>query len=147
MKKLSLYLLTSLILTSCAGTYQEIGSLSMLSDRKVDPNGRYCKLSTAAGSSKKEIKKASTGNIEDAIDQVLDQVPGGRYLTNVKIYVVHGEYLAVSGDVWGQPCCTSASKEKANNVTLGVNTTSSYKETNKVADMVNSFDSGSEGTK
>ncbi len=79
MKTLITLLLTSILLSSCAGTYQEIGSLSMLSDRKVDPTGRYQKLAEAAGSSKKQVKKTTALNIEDAIDHLLDGVPGGKY--------------------------------------------------------------------
>jgi hypothetical protein len=142
MKKLSFYILTSLLLTSCAGTYQEIGSLNMLSDRHVDPTGRYQKLAEAAGSSKKQIKKTSALNIEAAIDQVLDEVPGGRYITNVKIYVVHGEYIAVSGDVWGQPTTTSSGKSDGN-VILKASSIDSH-DINKVAGTVNSFDKGIE---
>jgi hypothetical protein len=142
MKTLISLFLTSVLLTSCAGTYQEIGSLSMLSDRKVDPTGRYQRLAEAAGSSKKQIKKTAALNIEDAIDQVLDAVPGGKYITNVKIYVVHGEYIAVSGDVWGQPTTTASGKSDGN-ITLKASSINSH-DINKVAGTINSFDKGIE---
>jgi hypothetical protein len=103
MKKSSLYFLISILLTSCASTYQEIGSLSMLSNRSIEPSKNYKKLATAIGSSRKELKGATAESMDAAINSAINKVPGGKYLTNVKIYVVHGEYLAVSGDVWGQP--------------------------------------------
>lgn len=101
MKKLSFYIAISILLSSCASTIHEIGGLNMLSDRHIDPNGHYQKLAIGVGTAKKEIKASKAENIEAAINQILDQIPGAEYLTNVKIYAVYGDYLAVSGDVWG----------------------------------------------
>ncbi len=101
MKNLILYTVISAMLTSCAASYNEIGSLGMLSDRHLDPNGHYQKLAANVGSEKKVIVKTKADNIEAAINQVLNQIPGAQYMTNVKIYAVDGDYLAVSGDVWG----------------------------------------------
>lgn len=101
MKTITIYTIMAILLTSCASTYNEIGGLSMLADRHVDPNGHYKKLATAAGATKKEIKSTSADDMKSAINQVIAKVPGGLFLTNVKIYVVNGDYLAVSGDVWG----------------------------------------------
>jgi hypothetical protein len=103
MKKLSLYFLISVLLTSCASAYQEIGSLAMLSNRNIEPSKNYKKLATAIGGTKKELKESNAESMDAAINNAISKVPGGKYLTNVKIYVVRGEYLAVSGDVWGQP--------------------------------------------
>lgn len=101
MKKLGFYIGMSVLLTSCAASYNEIGGLSMLSDKSIKAGGHYQKLAVAVGTSKKEIKHSHAVSMNAAIDQVLSQVPGGQYLTNVKIYAVNGDYLAVSGDVWG----------------------------------------------
>jgi len=101
MKTFTFYILLSALLTSCAGTYNEIGSLSMLSNKHLDPSGHYQKLALKAGTSKKEIRQSKADNMEAAINQVISQIPGAEYMTNVKIYAVKGNYLAVSGDVWG----------------------------------------------
>ncbi len=110
MKAIWVYLIMGTLLTSCTA-YNEVGHLNMLSDRQYDANAKYQKLSAGAGSTKKEIKRSEAVNIQQAIDRVLDQVPGGAYLTNVKIYVVKGDYLAVTGDVWGKV----AEKQVSNN--------------------------------
>src|SRR5579871_6114551 len=102
MKKLSFYLAICTLLTSCAASYQEIGSLGMLSDRHVETGGNYRMLQAHVGATKKELKNTTATTIERAIEQVLNEVPGGTYITNVKIYAVNGDYLAVSGDVWGK---------------------------------------------
>jgi hypothetical protein len=103
MKRQYFYLmLISTLLTSCATTIHEIGSIGMLSDKKIDANTKYQKLASNVGSTKKEIRKTDADNIEAAINQVLAKVPGAEYLTNVKIYAVNGDFLAVSGDVWGE---------------------------------------------
>jgi len=101
MKAIWVYLIMGILLTSCT-TYNEVGRLNVLSDRQVDANAKYQRLTTGSGSTKKEIRKSEALTIQQAIDQVLDQVPGGAYLTNVKIYVVKGDCIAVAGDVWGK---------------------------------------------
>jgi hypothetical protein len=74
----------------------------MLSDRHVESGGNYRMLQAHVGATKKELKNTSATTIERAIEEVLGEVPGGIYITNVKIYAVDGDYLAVSGDVWGK---------------------------------------------
>ena len=101
MKNTAVSMLMCLMLASCASTYNEIGSLNMLSNKHIDPNGHYQKLAVNVGTTKKEIKGSTADNIDAAINNVLNRVPGGEYITNVKLYVVNGDYLAVSGDVWG----------------------------------------------
>lgn len=97
---LPLILVTSLF-TGCAVSYNEIGSMNLLSNKKIDENAKYKRLTHASGSTKKEIRSTHTACIDSAIAQVLNRVPNGAFLTNVKIYAVDGDYLAVSGDVWG----------------------------------------------
>ena len=101
MKAIWIYLIIGTLFTSCTA-YNEVGRLNILSDRQVDANVKYQKLAIGAGSTKKEIKRSEALNVQQAIDRILDQVPGGAYLTNVKIYVVKGDYIAVTGDVWGK---------------------------------------------
>ena len=74
----------------------------MLSDKHIDSKSTYEKLAVNVGIGKKEIKKSKADNIETAINQVIAKIPGAEYLTNVKIYAVRGNYLAVSGDAWGK---------------------------------------------
>ena len=102
MKTLTFYTALAIFFTSCASSYNEIGGLGMLSDKHIDPNGHYKMMAASVGSSKKEIKNTKAESMQGAIDSTLRKVPGGLFLTNVKIYIVHGDYLAVSGDVWGQ---------------------------------------------
>jgi len=99
MKKtlLSLLLLTLLSCTS----YKEIGQLNVISNRNFDTSKDYQLLATYSGDSDKEIKKSKSPNIQTAIDDRLKNVPGGEYLTNVKIYLVDGKYYSVTGDVFG----------------------------------------------
>ena len=101
MKKTVFYIAISIVLTSCAANYSEIGSLGTLSDRHINADAHYRQLAIAVGVKKKEIKKSQATSMKQAIEQQLVKVPGGEYLTNVKIYAVNGDYLAVSGDVWG----------------------------------------------
>ena len=41
--------------------------------------------------------------IQDAVDATVRKIPGGEYIMNAKIYLVNSTYLAVEGDVWGNP--------------------------------------------
>ena len=92
----------AIILTSCMSVKQ-IGKVNMISNRNIDPNLKYERISTYSGGSKKELKKSKTKTIEDAIDQTVRKVPGGEFLMNAKIYYVKDQYFAVEGDVWGKP--------------------------------------------
>jgi hypothetical protein len=102
MKTLTFYTALAILFTSCASSYNEIGGLGMLTDKHIDPNGHYKMIAVSVGTSKKEIKSTKAESMQSAIDSTLGKVPGGLFLTNVKVYIVHGDYLAVSGDVWGQ---------------------------------------------
>ncbi len=98
---LSFLMLASLMTTSCSPAIKQIGKLNMISNRNVNPNAKYVSLSTYAGGSKHELKKTRATTIEDAVVQTVKKIPGGEFLTNVKIYIVEGKYFAVEGDVWG----------------------------------------------
>jgi hypothetical protein len=102
MKNLICYIMIGILATSCAGTYKEIGELGMLADHKVNEEQHYKQLTTASGSNKKVIRKSKACSMQAAIDKVISKVPGGEYITNVKVYTVKKQYLAVSGDVWGK---------------------------------------------
>ncbi len=102
MKPRSFIYLAGLCITSCISPYTEIGSLDLLTDREIDSTANYERLFIGRGGSKKELKQSKAVTIEQAIDSTLNSVPGGIYLTDVKIYSIRNNYLAVSGDVWGK---------------------------------------------
>ena len=101
MKNTILYTVMSMLLVSCASTYQEIGGVNLLATHDVPEKQNYKLLATGVGSTKKEIKHSTAQSMNEAVKAVLDRVPGGDHLTNVKLYIVNDIYLAVSGDVWG----------------------------------------------
>ena len=43
----------------------------------------------------------SIGGLRVLPDYTVKNVPGGEFLTNVKLYILNGEYFVVHGDVWG----------------------------------------------
>ena len=73
----------------------------MISSRNVNPEFDYVRLESYSGLSKKVLKKTRHENIEEAITDVVRNVPGGEFLMNAKLYVIDGKYFAVEGDVWG----------------------------------------------
>lgn len=87
------------IISGCASATQ-IGKVNMISNRNIDSKVDYVSLKTYVGSTKKEQRKLKGATIEQAIDNVVRDVPGGEYLKNVKIYRIKN-YYAVEGDVWG----------------------------------------------
>lgn len=89
-------------LFSC-NSVNQIGKVNMISTRNIDQSLKYQLLTTYSGGSKRELKKSRSKTIEDAIDVTVRKVPGGEYLMNCKIYTVKSIYLAVEGDVWGNP--------------------------------------------
>ena len=101
MKQLS-FLIIILILSSCGISVKQIGSLNMIQNRNVDSNFNYKSISTYSGGSDRERKSSRSLTIEDAIDNTVRKIPGGEFLTNVKIYIVNDLYFSVEGDVWGK---------------------------------------------
>lgn len=102
MKKITSFLLFAVLFTACTSVNQ-IGKVNMISNRNVNPELKYEVITTYSGGSKKEFKKSRATSIEDAIDQTVRKVPGGEFVMNAKIYLVKGKYIAVEGDVWGNP--------------------------------------------
>ncbi len=102
MKNSIFYLVISVLLTSCAATYQEIGSVSLLATHRVNEQESHKLLATNVGATKQEIKRDTAQTMNEAIKTILSKVPGGDYLTNVRLYIVKDQWLAVSGDVWGK---------------------------------------------
>jgi|SRR6185312_2262336 len=101
LKKIAIYMSSILMLASCRSAYQTIGSVDMLSSKTLDTTLNYKQYTVNTGASRKQIKHSTAENIDQAINNVVSQVPGGMYITNVTIYIVKGDYYAVSGNVWG----------------------------------------------
>jgi hypothetical protein len=99
-------LLLAMVLYSVTGcvTVVELGDLNMVSTRNIDSKGDYTLLRNYMGGTKKELKKSKATDLEQAINAVVKQTPGGEFLKNVKVYQVRkfkSAYYAVEGDVWG----------------------------------------------
>ncbi len=101
-------LLLATVLSSVTGcvTVVELGDLNMVSTRNVDTKGDYALLRNYMGGTKKELKKSKAINLEQAINAVVKQTPGGEFLKNVTVYQVRkfgskSAFYAVEGDVWG----------------------------------------------
>ena len=73
----------------------------MISTRNVDVSAHYELLSAYVGGKKSELRRSKAKTIDEAINKIVKDVPGGEYLMNVKIYRVGDSRFAVEGDVWG----------------------------------------------
>ncbi len=99
MKKTAVIIIVCL-LSSCTSITQ-IGTHSIISNRNVSTKENYQVIRSYVGVSKKEIKRNKSKTIDGSIALVLQQVPGGEFLMNCKVYKVDSKYYSVSGDVWG----------------------------------------------
>lgn len=94
------FIILLLFLSSCGGaTVKQIGKINQISNRNIDAQQQYTLLEQYAGSN--ELKKANSITVEDAIDALVKQYPGGEFLRNVRIYLVNNRYFGVEGDIWG----------------------------------------------
>jgi hypothetical protein len=98
--KVLLIISLTTVLQACF-SIKQIADLNMVSKRNVDMSKEYGLIATYARKTKKQLKKAKSPNIQEAVDLVVKSVPGGEFLMNVKIYQVNGRYFAVEGDVYG----------------------------------------------
>lgn len=101
LKTACMCLMAGLMLASCASSYDAVGTVGMLAPDRVDKGVKYSKLTTNSGGGKQDLKNSKASTVTQAVQQVIDNVPGGKYMTNVTVYVVNGGYVAVKGDVWG----------------------------------------------
>ncbi len=114
--KLILFLVCVLLINSCTSVKQ-IGDINMISSRNVEKTMDYVLLRSYMGGNHKEIKdskKLEISSLENAINKVVKETPGGEFLKNVKIYLINGKYIAVEGDVWG----TAGVKENYRGISL-----------------------------
>ncbi len=147
-KSLSVILASAFFIYGCGSAYNvsRVGELNMVSTKNIDNSANYEELKTYAGVSGQDLesamskgagiikkKSALAGQIEelkgssinDGIDKVVRNVPGGTYMTNVVVYRISEkspggsgmagkvggnkdvkeedpqEFYIVSGDVWG----------------------------------------------
>jgi hypothetical protein len=110
-------LLGSIISIQSCTSVKQIGDINMVSSRNVDKTMDYVLLRSYMGGNQKEIKdskKMEITSLENAINKVVKETPGGEFLKNVKVYLIDGKYIAVEGDVWG----TAGVKENYRGISL-----------------------------
>jgi hypothetical protein len=101
MKTLLSIVLSTLLLVGCSSV-KMVGDVNMLSTRNVDSNVNYELIKTGTDDSKTAFRKTKATNIDQAVNNLVLDVPGGEFVKNVKIYT-DGKKWAVIGDVWGLP--------------------------------------------
>ena len=92
-----LFLISFILLISCT-TVKQIGDINMVSCRNIENNMNYVLLRSYMGGSKKESKRSAKleiVSIQDAVNKVVKETPGGEFLKNVKIYLVDSKYISV----------------------------------------------------
>jgi hypothetical protein len=105
MKKLILFVVTGILLTSCSG-WKRIATLTVVSTRNYDNSVNYVELKRYVDSrNAKELPgfvKRSEG-IDPLNMQILrcvSSVEGGEFLKNVQIFTKK-DRIRIVGDVWG----------------------------------------------
>lgn len=101
MNSLKILILAFAISFASCKSVKQIGKLTMIANRNIDSKTDYVQLRAYMGGSKRELKRLKAKTIEEAIDNVVRNTPGGEFLKNVKIYLIGGTKYAVEGDVWG----------------------------------------------
>ncbi len=82
-----------------SGCYNRLADINMISNRNIDSSKDYIELRREV-IAKSRLKRKDA--LESAIDKATEQVEGGEYMMNVKIYVKgNGKKVKVVGDVWG----------------------------------------------
>lgn len=97
----SLLKLTILFAFFSCTSVKQVGKLTIVADRNIDSKTDYVLLRSYMGGSTRELKRLKGKTLEDAIDNVVRNTPGGEFLKNARIYLVNGTMFAVEGDVWG----------------------------------------------
>lgn len=117
MKNVIFVILLSIILFFSCSSMKQIGDINMVSSRNIETNMNYVLLRSYMGGTKQEMrsnKHYEIRTVQDAINKVVKETPGGEFLKNVKIYLINGEYFLVEGDVWG----TAGVKENYRGIAL-----------------------------
>ena len=100
MKKTLLILCSIVALNSCGPSIKQIGNLNMISTRNVSTKEQYVNLRNSVGNENRDLKRNKAATLDQAVGNLVKNVPGGEFVQNVKVYAI-GKYYAVSGDVWG----------------------------------------------
>ena len=101
MKKHYLFAIVLVVVLSACSSVKQIGHVNMISTRNIDASANYELLSSYVGGRKSELRNNKSRTIDEAINKVVKNIPGGEYLMNVKIYRVGDSFFAAEGDVWG----------------------------------------------
>ncbi|NBA76804.1 hypothetical protein GOQ04_14695 [Emticicia sp. ODNR4P] len=102
MKK-SLIAVFAFLFFSCS-SIKPIGDVEILSYQKLDNSVKYELIATNVGGTYKEFNDTRMQGIKtipDAVKRLVDNVPGGIFLRNAKIYILDNSLVSVQGDVWG----------------------------------------------
>lgn len=97
------FLIVIILFASCMRV-EKIGQFNVISTRNFESSAKYILLKSYAGGTKRELRKSKSKSLDQAIDNTVKSVPGGEFMKNVKVYIVHrGKrvYFSVEGDVWG----------------------------------------------
>ena len=88
------------VLISGCSSLKMVGDVNMISSRNIDSKTDYVLIKTGTDDSKANFRSNKADNIDDAINKAVQNVPGGEFLKNAKIYT-DGKSWTVIGDVWG----------------------------------------------
>jgi len=99
MKRILPVLLMAILLASCS-SLKMVGDVNMISSRNVDSKTDYVLIKTSTDDSKRNFKKNKAATVDQAINNVVMNVPGGEFLKNAKLYT-DGKEWGILGDVWG----------------------------------------------
>lgn len=101
MRQFFTLLIVSVLLGGCSSSkFALVGSVNMISSRNVDSKTNYELIKTGSDDSQSSFKKNKGVTVDQAINNVVTNTPGGEFLKNAKIYT-DGKNWAVIGDVWG----------------------------------------------
>lgn len=128
-KSVGLIILISLFTSSCFTAKIELleaGKLTLVSTKNVDFSKEQALLASSAGFDESQVEglnnkktrsktkkrivenydKLKAGNVEQAINNVIESVPGGVYIENLELYYsgkfgTNNIYFIASGDVYG----------------------------------------------
>lgn len=111
--KMKRFLVTVFLISTLSCSYQRVGNLTVVSTRNFQNSENYVELSrNVTGYSK--LKKEDA--LQEAIDEAVNSIPGGEYMTNAVIYIKGDRAIKVTGDVYGQP----AASPNTNNVSYSI---------------------------
>lgn len=92
-------LILAVVLGGCS-SLKMVGDVNMISSRNVDSKTDYVLIKTGTDDSKASFKKNKAATVDQAINNLVQNVPGGEFLKNAKLYT-DGKEWSVIGDVWG----------------------------------------------